>query len=219
MQLYAGLPTITNKITAEEQQGIPHHLLGCIGLHEQAWVVSTFVKNALRIIKEIRSRGKLPILVGGTHYYTQSLLFKDRLAEEDGDEGKEFVSDTKEVWPILHQPTEVVLEELKKVDPAMAGRWHPNDRRKIQRSLEIYLQTGRKGIRYLCENNEYAKTVGRGVDGDTVLDAPAIRFPTLLFWVHADNDGLHEASWQARRQDARARVAGRGSNFERICRE
>lgn len=125
MQLYAGLPIITNKITADEQQGIPHHLLGCIALHEQPWVVGTFVKKALRIIDEIRSRGKLPILVGGTQYYIQSLLFQDRLAEEEdgGSEAGEFIVDTKARWPILLQPTEVLLEELKKVDPIMAARW------------------------------------------------------------------------------------------------
>lgn len=194
MQLYAGLPIITNKVSVEEQQGIPHHLLGCIGLHEQPWVVGTFVKKALATIEEIRSRGKLPILVGGTHYYTQSLLFNDRLADEDGQGEKvQFVTDTKERWPILQQPTEVLLQELKKVDPTMADRWHPNDRRKIQRSLEVYLQTGKKASEIYAEQRE-RNNGGLHTDGEDapVIDGPTMRFPNLLFWVHADNDRLRE---------------------------
>ena len=194
MQLYEGLPIITNKITTEEQQGIPHHLLGRIGLHEQTWVVGRFVKRALGIIDEIRSRGKLPILVGGTHYYTQSLLFPDLLAErEDGGEEDGYVPDVEKEWPILQESTEVLLSELKKVDPVMANRWHPNDRRKIQRSLQIYLQSGRKASDVYVEQRQ---TSARQNDcGESQMEGVTVqtnttRFPTLLFWVHADNDSL-----------------------------
>ncbi|KAF2168225.1 hypothetical protein M409DRAFT_65705 [Zasmidium cellare ATCC 36951] len=193
MQLYAGLPIITNKITKEEQQGIPHHLLGCIGLHEQTWVVGTFVREALKTIAEIRSRGRLPILVGGTHYYTQSLLFEDKLAEEGvEDEKPDFVEDTSSKWPILKESTEVIFQELRKVDPVMAERWHPNDRRKIQRSLEIYLQTGRKASEIYAEQRA-RKNHANGKNGDVdMLDTPTMRFPTLLIWVHAQADVLRE---------------------------
>lgn len=188
MQLYAGLPIITNKITVEEQQGIPHHLLGCIGLHEQPWVVGTFVRHALKIIEEIRSRGRLPILVGGTHYYTQSLLFQDRLAEIDATENKvDFVDDLSQRWPLLKEPTEVLLEELQRVDPSMADRWHPKDRRKIQRSLEIYLQTGRKASDIYAEQRSRREVDGGGVQ---LLKGPQMRFPTLVFWVHAEAAAL-----------------------------
>jgi tRNA dimethylallyltransferase len=51
MQLYHGLPIITNKITIEEMKGIPHHLLGRIGLEEETWTVGKFVKNALEVVK------------------------------------------------------------------------------------------------------------------------------------------------------------------------
>lgn len=193
MQLYAGLPIITNKIPIEERLGVPHHLLGCIGLHEQTWVVGTFVKEALKVIKEIRSRGKLPILVGGTHYYTQSLLFPDRLSESSDALETEFITDTKDQWPILQQPTEVLLEELKKVDPLMADRWHPNDRRKIQRSLEVYLQTGKKASEIYAEQRERKSDANKsdGSEHDPLAEV-GLRFPTLVFWVHADNEALRE---------------------------
>lgn len=194
MQLYAGLPVITNKITAEEQQGIPHHLLGCIGLREQTWVVGTFVKKALKIIEEIRARGKLPILVGGTHYYTQSLLFHDRLAESDGgDEDNGDLLDERTQWPSLEEPTEILLEELKRVDPLMAERWHPKDRRKIQRSLEIYLKTGKRASEVYAEQRlrKGAQTqANREADDQVLLDGPGLRLPTLIFWVHAETDAL-----------------------------
>lgn len=185
MQLYAGLPIITNKITLAEQEGIPHHLLGCVGLHEQPWVVGTFVTRAMKVIQEIRGRGRLPILVGGTHYYTQSLLFRDRLAEVKEDAEPSQLEDSA-VFPILQEPTSVLLEELTRVDPVMAERWHPNDRRKIQRSLEIYLKTGRKASDIYSDQREQ-KQDAEFSDSDTTS---SMRQPTLLFWVHADTESL-----------------------------
>lgn len=193
MQLYTGLPIITNKITVEEQQGISHHLLGCIGLREQTWVVGMFVKKALSVIDEIRCRGKVPILVGGTHYYLQSLLFKDKLADGEAQDQKPFVENMKEQWPILREDTAVLLEELRKVDPVMAERWHPNDRRKIQRSLEIYLQTGRRASDIYAEQRQHkADNILRDEENVSLLDGPSLRFPTLLFWIHADSEVLNE---------------------------
>ena len=194
MQLYAGLPIITNKMTPEEQEGIPHHLLGCIGLQEPTWVVGTFVKRALEVIEEIRGRGRLPILVGGTHYYTQSLLFRDWLAQEDGDETKrEEHEDGKEEFAILQQPTETLLAELQKVDPVMAARWHPNDRRKIQRSLEIYLRTGRTASETYAEQQRHTRNAEPNASQDVESNARHnLRFPTLLFWVHAEHSTLRK---------------------------
>jgi tRNA dimethylallyltransferase len=199
MQLYSGLPIITNKITVEERKGIPHHLLGCIGLDEPTWVVGTFVKRALGVIEEIRSRGKLPILVGGTHYYTQSLLFRDRLAEaeEDGEGGESKkdhheaqgpTEDLEDKFPILKESTEKLLATLQDVDPVMAERWHPNDRRKIQRSLEIYLQTGRKASDIYAEQR-LAQSAAISADPSSSEDS-GLRFPTLIFWIHAETETL-----------------------------
>ena len=55
MQLYHGLPVITNKITTEETKGVPHHLLGCIGLEEETWTVGKFVKKALGVVSTSES--------------------------------------------------------------------------------------------------------------------------------------------------------------------
>ncbi|EKG13559.1 tRNA isopentenyltransferase [Macrophomina phaseolina MS6] len=188
MQLYEGLPVITNKITVEEMKGVPHHLLGAITHHEETWTVTEFVKRALNVIGDIHSRGKLPVVVGGTHYYVQSLLFNDTLADQSGD-GEESV-DAK-LYPILDEPTEKILAKLREVDPIMADRWHPNDRRKIQRSLEIWLRTGKPASQMYEEQSlrKQSSLTGEGeVEAKRMTVTP--RFPALLFWVHAANDPL-----------------------------
>lgn len=185
MQMYEGLPIITNKITHEERGGVPHHLLGCVRLDEEPWRVGKFVKTALEIIKGIQEREKVPILVGGTHYYTQSLLFNDKLADMDSD-GDDAIPDKVEVvdstkkWPILEAATPEILAKLREVDPIMADRWHPEDRRKIRRSLEIYLQTGKRASEIYEKQQRKRQEIGTE-DHNTSSD---LRFPTLFLWVH-----------------------------------
>ncbi|PVI04684.1 tRNA isopentenyltransferase [Periconia macrospinosa] len=185
MQLYKGLPIITNKITRDEMKGQPHHLLDCIGLDEETWTVGNFVKKAVQVIEEIHSRGKVPILVGGTHYYTQSLLFKDATMEG---ENTEHTISSGASFPILEEPTEVILEKLKEVDPVMADRWHPNERRKIQRSLEIYLKTGKPASQIYDERRLKQEVSLTSEDGEE--NKAGFRFPTLILWVHAARDVL-----------------------------
>ncbi|PGG97868.1 tRNA dimethylallyltransferase [Blastomyces parvus] len=226
MQMYRGLPIITNQIPTEERQGIPHHLLGCIGFDQEPWRISHFKTECLRIIKEIRARGKLPVLVGGTHYYTQAVLFKEAILDRGGesDESSGSSDDEKLLmdgnseqadvptprsgdFPILNAAPEVILQKLREVDPVMASRWHPNDTRRIYRSLEIYLQTGRPASE-IYQEQQRLKDVANipsghypqelaGVENHTATNiSPAgagaghLRFPTLLFWVHTEDQEL-----------------------------
>ncbi|KFA47875.1 hypothetical protein S40293_05170 [Stachybotrys chartarum IBT 40293] len=178
MQLYEGLPVITNKMTTAEQRGIPHHLLGHISLEDMPWMVDVYKREAERTIQDIRDRGKLPILVGGTQYYVDPLLFKDvTLGDVQHDSSKSF--------PILDEPTEVILEELRKVDPKMAEQWHPNDRRKISRSLEIFLQTGRPA------SEHYAEQQRRKAEAAQAGNAPQ-RWDKLMLWVFSEREVLNE---------------------------
>ncbi|KAI9746572.1 MAG: hypothetical protein M1818_000285 [Claussenomyces sp. TS43310] len=184
MQMYEDLPIITNKISIEEQRKIPHHLLGNVGLKEEPWRVGTFKREAERIIKDIHSRGRLPIVVGGTHYYTQSLFFDNAIIptreepEAQNDVPREEI--TKR-FPILHRPTEEILAQLKTVDPIMADRWHPNDRRKIQRSLEVFLMTGTQAS-HVYEAQKSTMPIEN--------DASQLLRSTLWFWVHAESEVL-----------------------------
>ncbi|KAJ5579603.1 uncharacterized protein N7459_005588 [Penicillium hispanicum] len=189
MQMYRGLPIITNQISPDEQNGIPHHLLSCVDLEEEAWRIGKFKKEALRLVQEIRQRGKLPILVGGTHYYTQAVLFKDQLVgegaeDEEGKEPTKEASSTSAKWPILDASPEVMMAKLQEVDPAMAARWHPRDGRKIRRSLEIYFQTGRPASEIYAEQ--------KALKREAMMEAGGLlRFKnTLIFWVHAEKETL-----------------------------
>ena len=190
LQMYQGLPITTNKITVEESKSITHHLLDRIGVGEQSWTVRQFHSRATSVIDEIRSRGKLPILVGGTHYYTQSLLFPNSLVEE---EQPEFLSteEEKQKWPILRGSTEEMLQELWKVDPIMAKRWHPQDGRKIRRSLEIWLKAGKPASQiYSEQQNEDNTNELHGPDSrDTSKPSSG---DLLVFWTYASTAELNE---------------------------
>lgn len=204
MQMYKGLPIITNKMPDHERNGIPHHLLDFIGLEEKPWTVTQFVKESSRIIDEIRSRGKLPIVVGGTHYYTHALLFKNAtLTEEVGDGGSEHAEapDSYQNYPILSRPTEEIHAKLQEVDPDMAKRWHPRDRRKIQRSLQIWLQTGRKASDVYAEQQKHDSASIDGAEPNSLdhggqnganEDEQGFRYPTLLLWLEAQDSVLKE---------------------------
>lgn len=201
IQMYDGLPIATNKMPIEERKSIPHHLLGGVQLRERPWQVATFKQKAVNVVEEIHSRGKLPILVGGTHYYIQALLFRDAILGG--------VTQTeqplKHTWPILAASKEEMLEELRKVDPVMAARWHPNDQRKIKRSLEIYLTTGNKAsdIYEQQQKQKYGgnlrqfesifekDTVGEENHNATPDTYSPLLFDTLIFWTHVDSNILN----------------------------
>ncbi|MCJ1313786.1 hypothetical protein MMC25_007466 [Agyrium rufum] len=203
LQMYDGLPITTNKISLEERQGIPHHLLGCIGLLEEPWTVSDFTSRASKIIDEIRARHRVPILVGGTHYYTQSLLFKSTLIGKS-DESLS-IEEQEQRWPILARPGHEVLEELRRVDPEMAKRWHPDDARKIRRSLEIWLQNGRKASDIYAEQKTLDTDQELGHHEAEVVQDPSeaatdisplltesLRYDPLIFWIHTQPEILKD---------------------------
>lgn len=205
MQMYTGLPIITNKIPVEEREGIPHHLISCVGVQEEPWRINIFKRECLRVIREIRTRGKLPILVGGTHYYTQAVLFNESIIEDEHrheSDSEPPVTSTSEKWPILDAPAEVMLEKLREVDPIMAERWHPRESRKIRRSLEIWFQTGKRASDVYEEQRrqrqaatlaaERAIANGADTEGSSTSGPGQLRYPTLLFWLHAEKEALHE---------------------------
>ncbi len=202
--MYDGLPIASNKISIEEQKSIRHHLLGCISLREKPWGVATFRQNAIKVVQEIHARGKLPILVGGTHYYTQALIFKDDIFEEQP-QAAISREDSESKWPVLVANTEDMLEELRKVDPTMAARWHPNERRKIKRCLEIYLTTGKRASEIYEQQRQrkfgrVSKQIAASADQKDAENKERYRpsahrdssllFDALIFWTHIDPNVL-----------------------------
>ncbi|KAF8248801.1 tRNA isopentenyltransferase [Wilcoxina mikolae CBS 423.85] len=200
MQMYKGLPIITNKITDDERKGVPHHLLGFLDTKD-AWQVGRFVNEAEKTIQDIRQRGRLPIIVGGTHYYIQTLLFPPPASQNDdqmevaNDDDSEHPPPPAEVnlaekYPILQlhfrdAPTNELYAALKSVDPVMAARWHPNDRRKIRRSLEIYYASGCKQT----ASELYAAQRAAKSQSSETSSSPS-KHRNLIFWVHAETDAL-----------------------------
>lgn len=145
MQIYKGIHIASAAPDEKEKDGIPHHLIEFLD-RDATFSVADYVKMARKCIEEIASRGKLPIVVGGTGLYISSLVDNTEYLEEKTDFAlretleKEFDS----------VGAEVMLDRLKAIDSATASRLHPNDRRRIIRAFEVYRLTGKT----ISEQNE-----------------------------------------------------------------
>jgi tRNA dimethylallyltransferase len=131
-QIYKGMDIGSGKITKKEAKGVPHYLLD-VANPKQRFSVSQYQKLALKAVKNIYRKGKLPFLVGGTGFYIQSIV--------DGI----VVPDVKPDWKLRQKleklTTEQMFEELKKIDPKRAHSIDRNNTRRLIRALEIVLTT------------------------------------------------------------------------------
>ncbi|MEC9372278.1 MAG: tRNA (adenosine(37)-N6)-dimethylallyltransferase MiaA [Planctomycetota bacterium] len=133
MQIYRGLDIGSAKAKPREQRAAPHHLID-ICEPTESFSVDAWLRAAERCIAEIRSRGGLPIVVGGTHLYIKALL-------EGLFEGPAADPAIRSALQAMDPRT--LRNELERVDPAAAARIHPNDSRRTIRALEVFRQTGR----------------------------------------------------------------------------
>lgn len=138
MQIYKGIHIASAAPDESEKQGIPHHLIEFLNLTEQ-FSVAEYVKLAREKIYEISSRGKLPIIVGGTGLYISSLIDNIEFIEQDVD--IDLRNELEQKFDELG--AENMLQELATFDSESASRLHPNNRRRIIRAFEVYLQTGK----------------------------------------------------------------------------
>ncbi len=137
MQVYHGMDIGTAKPTPEQLEQLPHHLVNILDL-DQTFSVARFKKMAEDSIKEIRGRGRVPIVVGGTGLYVKSLtegIFEGPSA--DWDHRRKLREDER------RHGTGYLYGELRRVDPRSADRVKPNDLRRVVRALEVYHLTGR----------------------------------------------------------------------------
>jgi tRNA dimethylallyltransferase len=134
--VYRGMDIGTAKPSAAEQAAVPHHLIDLIDPTE-AYSAARFVQDATRLIDEIRGRGRLPLLVGGTMLYFKALIDGiDPLPEADPALRATLEAEAAERgWPAMHA-------ELAAVDPVTAARLKPADAQRIQRALEVFRLTG-----------------------------------------------------------------------------
>jgi tRNA dimethylallyltransferase len=137
-QIYRGMDIGTAKATAEERSRVPHHLIDVVD-PDQDFTAADFARLGHEAVREIRRRGRLPLLVGGTGLYIRTLTEgllpapgedknlrrRLRALEEEEGEGE------------LHR-------RLQRIDPALAARLHPRDRLRIIRAIEVFTLTGRR---------------------------------------------------------------------------
>ena len=137
MQIYRGMTVGTAAPTAEEMEGVPHHMVAVAEPGED-WSVARFVQSADRCIQDILARGKLPVLVGGTGLYLDAIVSgRDFAAGAAGGRIREALQRRLE-----REGVEPLLQELERVDPEAAARLHPADTKRILRALEVFLETG-----------------------------------------------------------------------------
>lgn len=139
MQVYKFMDIGTAKIRPDEMQGVPHHLIDILE-PDEAFNVAVFKELAKATVEEIYSRGHVPIVVGGTGFYIQALLYDIDFSEEDSN-----VSIRKELEDIVEERgAEFLHELLRKVDPESAEQIHANNVKRVIRALEYYRMHGEK---------------------------------------------------------------------------
>ena len=138
MQIYRRMDIGTAKPTPEEMQGVPHHMINVAG-PEEDFSVARYVDMAAAAADGILTRGKLPILAGGTGLYIDSLLSGRTFAAFD--ENSPLRAELEGRY--AREGGELLLRELAQADPEAAARLHPNDGKRIVRALEVFLTTGK----------------------------------------------------------------------------
>ena len=138
MQIYRGMDVGTAKITKEEMEDIPHHLID-IKEPFESFSVAEFQELVRAKIAEIAKKGKLPIIVGGTGLYIQSVIYDYQFSDVSGDEAYRLQLEER----VKEIGNEALHEELKGIDPGSAAQIHPNNVRRVIRALEIYHLTGK----------------------------------------------------------------------------
>lgn len=137
MQIYDTVAVGTARPSIEEMDGITHHLMGFLPLSSK-YSVAAYLEDAHRVFADIYSRGKIPVMCGGTGLYIQSFMENRQLLEENPN-------------PLLRQKyvaiaerdgNEALMRRLQEVDPDSAARLHLNDRNRIIRALEVFDTTG-----------------------------------------------------------------------------
>lgn len=139
MQIYKGLDIGTAKAMPAEQQGVPHHCLDFLS-PEKAFSVADFCGLCGRTAGEIRARGNLPILVGGTGLYVESFLNGVRFTAEKTDPALRAALAEE----LARRGAEAMYEELAAADPEAAAAIHPNNTVRVLRALEHYRATGQR---------------------------------------------------------------------------
>lgn len=154
--VYRGMDIGTAKPTPDERARVPHHLID-IRDPSQAYSAAEFVADALRLMGEIRARGRTPLLVGGTMLYLKALMDGlDDMPRADAQVRAAIEARARtKGWPALHA-------ELARIDPATAARLAPADAQRIQRALEVHAVTGQPISAFHRARRPHDNPIGAG---------------------------------------------------------
>ncbi|KAG4305517.1 hypothetical protein PORY_001073 [Pneumocystis oryctolagi] len=191
LQVYRGAEVLTNKGCVRGD--VVHHLVGTVGW-EEGYDVQRYEREALGVVGRLQRAGRLPVVAGGTHYYTQAILFENTLLDGGGAAGgaaRSARSAGSALASLESLSTAALYARLNQVDPVIAQRWHPHDRRRIARSLEIFLSTGqRPSDLYQAQRQTEPST--RSGDRCQQAFCAHPRFKTCVFWVYRELDVLDQ---------------------------
>ena len=150
MQIYKDMNIATAKPTTEEMDGVKHHLIDFVDVHQQ-YSVSNYCSDAKKVFDEITDLCKLPVIVGGTGLYIDSFLSNTKFLEEASSDSvrKDLLSEVEK------DGIESLYEQLKAIDPDAAEKIHPNNVVRVVRAMEIYRTTGKT----LTEQNKMSHNV------------------------------------------------------------
>ncbi|XP_036603802.1 tRNA dimethylallyltransferase isoform X1 [Trichosurus vulpecula] len=189
MQVYEGLNIITNKVSSQEQRLCQHHMISFVDPLVMNYTVVDFRNKATALIEDIFAREKIPIVVGGTNYYIESLLWKVLINTKG--EALRSSEEIRKGEKVIDRKTELEKMDgyelhyrLSQVDPEMAAKLHPHDKRKVARSLQVFEETGISHSELL--SRQHAE------EGGSPLGGP-LKFPNpCIFWLHADQAVLDQ---------------------------
>lgn len=159
MQVYRRMDIGTAKVSLSEMQGVPHHMID-VAEPSESYSVARYVKEADACVQDILKRGRLPIVVGGTGLYIDSLVLGRSFEESASDDSLRCELEAK--YTALGG--EGLLEELRLFDPERAKLLHPSDKKRLIRALEVYYTTGKT----ITEHDEESKKCPPRYDAVTI---------------------------------------------------
>lgn len=162
IQVYQELDIGSAKPTAEEMQGVCHHMLSVVPVTEAGYSVAAYREAAAECIANIKAKGRLPMVVGGTGLYINAFTYPLQFTQVPGDPNvRQALIQEDQASP------DVLYQRLQKIDPVTTKRLHPNDKKRIIRALEVYTVSGRALSSY---GNDFSNRAG----GETPYDAVQI---------------------------------------------
>lgn len=182
MQVYQGMDIGTAKVTSDEMDGIPHHLIDILK-PDETYSAYDFQQQAQQLITDITTRGKVPIIVGGTGLYIQSVIYDYQFdGETISPETEQRVAE--QMAKLKSYTNEAIHDYLGTFDPISQREIHPNNRKRVERAISYYLSTkkvlsNRKKSTQLTENYD-TLLVGIKMSRDTLYSRINSRVDMML---------------------------------------